>query len=92
MRPARNFLVIGVALGAGLLAPWTARATDSPLRFTKTFGGSGSDAISVLTTDPSGNVIAAGTTTSFDFQSLTAAEMRPLTSQQARTRAAPGIR
>ena len=67
MRPARNFLVIGVALGAGLLAPWTARATDSPLRFTKTFGGSGSDAISVLTTDPSGNVIAAGTTTSFDF-------------------------
>jgi hypothetical protein len=67
MRPARNSLAIGVALGAGILISWTARAADSPLRFIKTFGGSGADAISALTTDPSGNVIAAGTTTSFDF-------------------------
>jgi hypothetical protein len=80
MRPARNCIAFGVALGAGLLAAWIARATDSPLRFTKTFGGSGSDAIRLLTTDPSGNVIAAGTTASFS-PSPTAAETRPLTSR-----------
>jgi uncharacterized protein (TIGR03437 family) len=67
MRPSRGLLAIGAALGAGLLAPLTAHAADSPLRFIKTFGGSGADAISALTTDLSGNVIAAGTTSSFDF-------------------------
>jgi photosystem II stability/assembly factor-like uncharacterized protein len=67
MRPVRNCLAFGVALGSCLLAAWTVRAADSPLVFAKTFGGSGGDGISVLATDPSGNVIAAGTTNSFDF-------------------------
>jgi uncharacterized protein (TIGR03437 family) len=67
MRRSCSFLPIGAALGAGLLSAWTAHAADSPLRFIKTFGGSGADAISALTTDPTGNVIAAGTTNSFDF-------------------------
>src|SRR5215471_263513 len=67
MRRSRSFHPIGAALGAGFLIASTAHATDSPLRFIKTFGGSGADAISALTTDSAGNVIAAGTTGSFDF-------------------------
>jgi uncharacterized protein (TIGR03437 family) len=67
MRPARNCLAIGAALGGSLLIALTARAADSPLRFIKTFGGSGADAIRALTTDPFGKVVAAGITASFDF-------------------------
>jgi hypothetical protein len=49
MRPARNCLAIGAARGGSLLIALIARAADSPLRFIKTFGGSGADAIRALT-------------------------------------------
>jgi uncharacterized protein (TIGR03437 family) len=42
-------------------------AADSSLVFTKTFGGSGIDSITTAAVDPSGNLIVAGATSSYDF-------------------------
>ncbi len=58
---------IGFSVGLVLLAVRPACSADSSLVFSKLFGGSGMDAISALTIDPSGNIIAVGGTNSFDF-------------------------
>lgn len=51
-------LLLGTGLGLA----------DTPgLVFSKTFGGSGADTVTAIATDPSGAVILAGNTTSFDF-------------------------
>lgn len=63
MGPKRISLVLALTF----LAAFLARAADSPLIFTKTFGGSGSETVKALAADPSGNIIAAGTTSSYDF-------------------------
>ena len=42
-------------------------AGDSALVLTKTFGGSGNESIGAVVTDHSGNVIVAGSTSSYDF-------------------------
>ena len=42
-------------------------AADSALILTKTFGGSGNDGIGAVATDHFGNVIVAGSTSSYDF-------------------------
>jgi uncharacterized protein (TIGR03437 family) len=54
---------IGVLL-LGLSRIW---AADSALTFTKTFGGSGNESIGVLAADRFGNIVAAGSTSSYDF-------------------------
>ncbi len=40
---------------------------DSSLTFTRTFGGSGSESIATTAIDPAGNIIVAGSTSSYDF-------------------------
>ena len=57
----------GTSLGLILFASISLSAADSPLRFNKIFGGAGSENITAVATDRSGNVIAAGVTTSYDF-------------------------
>ncbi len=63
MGPWRAAIVLGVAL----LGACSAQSPGSPLIFTKFFGGSASDGVGALTVDAAGDVIAAGSTTSFDF-------------------------
>jgi len=51
-----------------LLVLPAALAADSALSFSRTLGGStGTTVINAMATDPSGNIIVAGTTTAFDF-------------------------
>src|SRR5690349_11195070 len=47
--------------------PALAASQQSPLRFNRIFGGSGQDYVTAITTDPSGFVIVAGSTSSLDF-------------------------
>ena len=57
----------GTSLGLILLAGISLSAADSPLRFNRLFGGSGTENVTAIATDRSGNVIAAGVTSSYDF-------------------------
>jgi hypothetical protein len=51
-----------------LLLSGALSAADSALTFSRTLGGkSGSTVINVIATDPSGNIVVAGTTSAFDF-------------------------
>src|SRR6266478_2166962 len=63
MGPSRLISPVGVVLL--FLSP--AYSTESALRFTKIFGGSGNESVSAMVTDPAGFVILAGQTSSYDF-------------------------
>ena len=60
---------LGAYLFAGALffGVRPAPAADSALLFTRTIGGSGTEGTPAVVTDPAGNVILAGSTTSYDF-------------------------
>ena len=59
-------LRIGIA-GILISCLHSAEAADSALIFSHIFGGSGNESISAMAADPSGNLIAAGATSSYDF-------------------------